>query len=110
MENQIKTTARMVVVYKTPENIAAFDDHYFNVHVPLAKQLPGLEAYEINAGPIMLLGSASDTYRVAILYFKDMETLKNSFASPIGISCAQDRKQFASDEKVQTFIFEAKHV
>ncbi len=29
--------------HKTPKDPAAFDKHYFEVHVPLAKQLPGLE-------------------------------------------------------------------
>src|SRR3954467_4618118 len=38
--------ARMVVIYKQPENPRAFDQHYFDVHVPLAKTLPGLKRYE----------------------------------------------------------------
>ncbi|PTK04380.1 EthD family reductase, partial [Mammaliicoccus sciuri] len=34
--------AHMLVIYRTPKDPKAFDEHYFNVHVPLAKQLPGL--------------------------------------------------------------------
>ncbi len=37
--------ARMVVIYKTPKDVAAFTRHYFETHVPLAKKLPGLRKY-----------------------------------------------------------------
>ena len=33
------TMARMLVIYKTPKDPAAFDKHNFEVHVPLAKKL-----------------------------------------------------------------------
>jgi uncharacterized protein (TIGR02118 family) len=29
--------AQMVVIYRTPKDPQAFDEHYFGVHVPLAK-------------------------------------------------------------------------
>jgi uncharacterized protein (TIGR02118 family) len=31
----------MVVIDRKPENPDAFDQHYFDVHVPMAKKLPG---------------------------------------------------------------------
>ena len=34
--------ARMVVIYKMPKDVKAFERHYFEKHVPLAKKLPGL--------------------------------------------------------------------
>ena len=40
--------ARMVVVYKTPEDIKAFNRHYFEKHVPIAKKRPGLRKYEVS--------------------------------------------------------------
>jgi uncharacterized protein (TIGR02118 family) len=42
--------ARMVVIYKTPRDPKAFDQHYFSVHVPMAKQLPGLRKYDVSRG------------------------------------------------------------
>jgi len=33
---------RFLVVYETPADPAGFNRHYQEVHVPLAKQLPGL--------------------------------------------------------------------
>jgi uncharacterized protein (TIGR02118 family) len=33
--------ARLIVMYKTPRDAVAFDRHYFDKHVPLAKTIPG---------------------------------------------------------------------
>ena len=41
--------AKMVVIYKHPSNPQAFDEHYFGVHIPLAKKLPGLR--EVRSQP-----------------------------------------------------------
>lgn len=45
--------ARVVVIYRTPKDIAAFDAyaHYFERHVPLAQMLPGLRKFEVLQGP-----------------------------------------------------------
>jgi uncharacterized protein (TIGR02118 family) len=42
--------AQMIVIYKMPKNPAAFDRHHFEVHVPFARQLPGLRKLETNRG------------------------------------------------------------
>lgn len=102
--------ARMVAVYKTPADPAAFDRHYHEVHVPLAKTLPGLRRYEISAGPIMMLGSAKDTNLVAVLHFDSMAALRAAFASPVGQACAADRRNLASDENIQTFLFDCREL
>lgn len=45
--------ARMIVIDRTPRDPAAFDAHYFDVHVPLAKRLPGLRKCEVGRRPIL---------------------------------------------------------
>ncbi len=45
--------ARMVAIYKTPKDIQAFDKHYFEVHIPMAKKLPGLIKYDVGGSPII---------------------------------------------------------
>ncbi len=40
--------AELVVMYKTPKNAAAFDKHYSEKHIPLAKKIPGLRKYAIS--------------------------------------------------------------
>ena len=102
--------AQMIVVYKTPDDVDAFDRHYLGVHVPLAKKLPGLRKYETSVGPIMTLGSAANTYFVAVLHFDSVAAMRSAFASPEGQACAADRRKLASAEGFQTFLFDSKEV
>lgn len=89
--------ARMIVIYKKPDDVAAFERHYFETHVPLAKQLPGLRRYEVSTGPILSPAGPSDAWMVATLHFDDMAALREAFASDIGKACAEDRVKFAPD-------------
>ena len=34
--------AKLIALYKHPENKEEFDNHYFNVHGPLTAKIPGL--------------------------------------------------------------------
>lgn len=89
--------ARMVVIYKTPKDVAAFERHYFHTHVPLAKKLPGLRKYEVSQGPIVEPQGASDFHFVATLHFDDLAAIKRAFATPEGQACAADRRDLAPD-------------
>jgi uncharacterized protein (TIGR02118 family) len=44
------TGARFLVLWGTPQDRAEFDRHYREVHIPLAKKLPGLRRYTQSAG------------------------------------------------------------
>jgi uncharacterized protein (TIGR02118 family) len=100
--------AKMTVIYKMPKDKDFFENHYFAVHVPLAKQLPGLIKYEINDGPIVSTTGHSDVYRIANLYFDSLDTMMNSFRSEIGQQCAADRKILANNEDVQIYLYDTK--
>ncbi|WP_254206448.1 EthD family reductase [Nocardia alni] len=41
----VEHRARLVVVYETPSDIDPFERHHDDVHIPLAKQYPGLRRY-----------------------------------------------------------------
>jgi len=56
--------ARMIVIYRTPKNVEAFDRHYFEIHVPLAKKIPGLREYEVSDGPIATPAGTSDIHLI----------------------------------------------
>jgi uncharacterized protein (TIGR02118 family) len=102
---------QMVVIYKKPKNPAAFIGHYFGVHVPLAKQLPGLRKYETSKGPIVSLAGNADAYFVATLHFGSLADIKAAFASDCGRACAADRRHLAPNDKdVQMFLFDAQIV
>jgi len=99
--------AQMIVIYKAPKNPAVFDRHYFEVHVPLARQLPGLRKLETNRGPIISLYGASDVHLVATLYFDSLSDINTAFTSECGRACAADRQQLAPHANdVQMFLFD----
>jgi uncharacterized protein (TIGR02118 family) len=99
--------AQMIVIYKTPKNPAAFDRHYFDVHVPLARQLPGLRKLETNRGPIVSLHGASEVHLVATLQFDSLSDINAAFMSECGRACAADRQQLAPNANdVLMFLFD----
>jgi uncharacterized protein (TIGR02118 family) len=101
--------AKLVVLYKTPADPAAFDRYYFDTHVPLAKKIPGMLRYEINAGPVAGPAGASPYHLVAILEFASMDTLQQALGSPEGQAAAGDLPNFATGG-VEMLIFDTKDV
>ena len=88
--------ARLVVMYKTPRDTAAFDNHYFDRHVPLAKKIPGLRKYEVTHGPVATPAGPSGIHLVAILHFDDIAAIQNALASAEGQAAAGDLQNFAT--------------
>jgi uncharacterized protein (TIGR02118 family) len=100
---------KMTVIYKTPKDIESFERHYFDVHIPLAKQLPGLIRYEISNSEIASTTGHS-AHRIANLYFESMEAIKKAFTSEVGQKCAVDRKILApNNEDVQIYLYDTKN-
>ena len=100
---------RFMVLYDQPEDAVDFDHHYREIHIPLAKKLPGLRRYTIsrNARP-----SRSDDayYLVAELDWDDMDALERDFRSPEGRATAEDAAKLAPEGKVRTMIYELEDV
>jgi uncharacterized protein (TIGR02118 family) len=103
--------AQMVVIYRTPKDVEAFDRHYFETHVPLAKKLPGLRRYEISDGAIITTVGNPDVYRIGTVHFDDLAAIKRACASPQGQAAAADRKLYAPDDSgIQMFLFDNREV
>lgn len=88
--------AQLVVTYRTPTDPAAFDRHYFERHVPMAKQIPGLRKYQVTHGPVATLAGPSDIHLIATLHFDSMAAIQSAFASPEGQAAAADVQGFAT--------------
>jgi uncharacterized protein (TIGR02118 family) len=101
--------ARVVVMYKTPADKDAFDKHYFERHIPLAKIIPGLRRYEVNHGPIMTPAGPSSFHLVATLHFDNTAAIQSAFGSPQGQAAAADVQSFAT-AGVEMYIFDNKDV
>src|ERR1700722_19838159 len=101
--------ARLIVMYKMPHDTTAFDKHYFEKHVPLAKKIPGLRKYEVNKGPVVSPTGPSGIHLVAILHFDDMAAIQNAFASAEGLAAAADVQTFATGG-ADMYLFENREV
>ena len=82
---------RITIQYGAPADPAQFDQHYADVHVPLASTLPGLRRF-VQSHPRGLGGDAP--YFVAELWFDDADALKAAMKSPEMGTTAADAQGF----------------
>ena len=101
--------ARLVVMYNKPADASAFDAYYFEKHVPLAKTIPGLRSYEVNACPIGTPQGPSSLHLIATLTFDSMAAIAAAFASKEGQATAADVANFAQ-AGVQMLMFDTREV
>jgi uncharacterized protein (TIGR02118 family) len=99
--------ARLIVLYKTPKDAAAFDKHYFETHVPLAKKIPGLRKYEVSQGPVMTPAGPSGVHLVATLHFDNVAAIQKAFSSAEGQAAAADAQTLSS---IDILLFDAREV
>lgn len=99
------TTARFIVLWGTPQDPEEFNRHYQEVHIPLARKLPGLRRYTLsrNAAPIR---GGDPWYLVAELDWDDMASLRQAFESPAGQATAEDVANLARHAAVHSMIYE----
>jgi uncharacterized protein (TIGR02118 family) len=88
--------ARLVVMYRTPRQVDAFDKHYFEKHVPMAKKIPGLRRFEVSQGPIETPAGRSGFHLIATLHFDNRQAVQRAFASAEGQAAEADVKTFAT--------------
>ena len=99
--------ARLLVMYKTPQDGSAFDWYYSEKHVPLAKRIPGLRKYEISRGAVGSPAGTSGYHLVAILHFDDVAAIQAGVASPEGQTAVGDLQNFATGG-ADIFTFESR--
>jgi uncharacterized protein (TIGR02118 family) len=88
--------AQLVVMYKTPKDVAAFDKYYAEKHIPIAKKLPGLRKYEVSQGPVGTPAGPSGNHLIALLTFDSVAAIQAAFASAEGKAAAADVATFAT--------------
>lgn len=88
--------AKLIAMYKTPADAAAFDRYYYATHVPIAKKVPGLKGYEVSRGPIVTLDGLAPYHLIATLTFDSVASLQAALASAEGQATAADLGRFAT--------------
>lgn len=83
---------RLLVLYNKPEDTAAFDKYYDEIHIPLAKQLPGLLKYTVSRN----VAPGAPYHLVAELDFADLAAFQAAMSSPAGAEATADVPKFAS--------------
>lgn len=87
---------KMVALYRRPPDPEAFMAHYTQVHLPLARQMPGLRRIEFSRF-FQARGRESDPFLMAELYFDSKPALWAAIESPAGKESGRDLQKFAGD-------------
>jgi uncharacterized protein (TIGR02118 family) len=87
---------RVIVLYGTPDDPAAFDRHYAEVHTPLAAAMPKLAGFEVSRGPVAASPDSDTPYLVATLSYASDEDMAASLGSPEGQAAVADLANFAT--------------
>ncbi len=87
---------KLVVLYGSPDDPAAFDEHYNSTHVPLAQKIPNVRRFE--AGKVLGTpdGGSPPFYLMAELWFDSAEELASAMGTPEGQETAGDVASFAT--------------
>jgi len=94
---------KLVAMYGKPQDPAHFDRYYREVHVPLAKKIPGLKRFTLHK----VLGSPQEGeppyYCLTEVYWDDLETARKALASADGQASYNDVPNYATGGV--TFVF-----
>jgi uncharacterized protein (TIGR02118 family) len=101
--------AEVVVLYKTPKDPAAFDKHYAETHIPLAKKIPGLKKFRVSQGPVATPAGPSPFHLIAMLSFDNLAAIQAGFGSAEGKAAAKDVQVFATGG-ADMILFDTKEV
>jgi uncharacterized protein (TIGR02118 family) len=89
-------TAKVVVLYTQPDDPDAFDRHYRDQHMPLARAIPGQDR-TAETGRIVAEADGGDPlwFRVTELFFPDRATLDAGLASKEAQAAVEDFTKIA---------------
>jgi uncharacterized protein (TIGR02118 family) len=81
--------AKMVIMYEEPTDKEKFDQHYFDVHVPLGRKIPNVIKDSVHR-VVDSQNTNLNFYLMTILEFENMEKLQEAFASPEAKQAEED--------------------
>lgn len=87
--------ATLLILYAQPADPAAFDAYYFETHVPIFQQVPGIRSVTFSHGPITAVAGTMEVYLVATVTFDSLVELQAGLASEAAQAAVADLPNFA---------------
>ena len=85
---------RLIVLYSQPEDPAAFDAHYRDVHAPIVQRYPNLVSMRLTRAD-GIGGRPAAYYLMAEMSFASRADLDDALASDAGRESGRDLRNFA---------------
>src|SRR5215813_10471324 len=98
---------KLVAIYKQPTDTAAFEDKYFNTHLPLVRKVPGLKKIDITRFTRTIAGDGF--YLMAEMHFDDEAALKAGMKSAEMAAAGENLNSFAPGLAVMMYGKEENH-
>jgi uncharacterized protein (TIGR02118 family) len=86
--------ARLIALYNQPDDPAAFDAHYRDVHDPIVQRYPGIREVRLTK-PDGVGGRQAPFYLMSEMIFASRAELDEALASEPGRESARDLRNFA---------------
>jgi uncharacterized protein (TIGR02118 family) len=87
---------KLTVLYGHPKDPPAFESYYNSTHMEIADKIPGVTRWELTRFTGAADGGKPTFYRMAELYFPDLEQMETSLQSPEGMATLNDVPNFAT--------------
>jgi uncharacterized protein (TIGR02118 family) len=98
-------TVSYFALYRTPEDPAAFEQHYFGSHVPLIEKTPGLLENRVHRVTRQFVGEPA-WFLLAELVFESPEAMKQAFRTEEWAASGADLQSWGGMELVTMFAAE----
>jgi uncharacterized protein (TIGR02118 family) len=95
-------TVSYFALYRTPEDSAEFERHYFGSHVPLIENTPGLIENKVHRVTRQFVGEPA-YHLVAELVFESAEAMKAAFKTPEWAAGGKDLASWGGMDLVTMF-------
>lgn len=89
--------AKLIALYKKPEDPVAFDKHYNEVHVPITEKIPGLREIKVTKFSVTPMGKEAPYYLMCEMIYDSHEDLKKGLKSDEGRASGKDLMSFAGN-------------
>lgn len=87
---------KLTVLYGHPTDATTFEKYYAETHLPLVGKMSGVDKLEATKFMDEADGSKAPFYRMAELWFSNMEAMQKTMGSPEGQATVADIGNFAS--------------